>query len=91
MIPRDMSTKCLVKKTLGNERQRTTLEEADRIYTKSRLSAFITHESEKKLTNATEPGALRVRESCNLTTVSSQQPLFSPIRPIRNQTLDERT
>lgn len=26
---------------------RTALEEADRIYTKSRLNAFITHESEK--------------------------------------------
>lgn len=87
-----MSTKWLVKKTLGNERQRTTLEEADRIYTKSRLSAFITHESEKThKCNGTRTSEGPRKLQSNYRPFSSQQPLFSPIRPIRNQTLDERT
>lgn len=92
MIPKDMSTKCLLKKTLGNERQRAVLEEVDRIYAKSRLSAFITHESERThRCNGTRTSEGPRKQQSSYRSLSSQQPLFSPIKTIRNQTLDERT
>lgn len=77
MIPKDMSTKCLVKKTLGNERQRAVLEEVDRIYTKSRLSAFITHESERiHGCNGTRTSEGPRKQQSSYRPFSRKQPLF---------------